>query len=139
LSGQPLDEWRFRRDDEVVEVKTTGRLMVSEFGTMLGACLSGVGIARVKAIGVQHLIQKGALVELLSDWPGESYPLYALYPSRNLPAAKVRAFIDFVQSRLNVTAGAADEASEGGKGVRSSPRPRSPRPAAKAMFALAPT
>ena len=39
-------------------------------------------------------------VELLSDWPGESYPLYALYPSRHLPAAKVRAFIDFVQSRL---------------------------------------
>jgi DNA-binding transcriptional LysR family regulator len=67
---------------------------------MLGACVEGVGIARVKAIGVQHLIEQGALVELLTDWRGESFPLYALYPSRHLPAAKVRAFIDFVQARL---------------------------------------
>lgn len=67
---------------------------------MLGACLDGVGIARIKAIGVQHLIQQGALVEVLPDWHGESFPLYALYPSRHLPPAKVRAFIDFVQSHL---------------------------------------
>jgi DNA-binding transcriptional LysR family regulator len=100
LTGQPIEAWQFRRENKVVQVKITGRLMVAEFGTMLGACLGGVGIARVKAIGVQHLIRQGALVELLSDWPGESYPLYALYPSRHLPAAKVRAFIDFVQSRL---------------------------------------
>jgi DNA-binding transcriptional LysR family regulator len=100
LTGQPIEQWRFTRKDEAVDVKTTGRLMVAEFGTMLGACLEGVGIARVKAIGVQHLIEQGALVELLTDWRGDSFPLYALYPSRHLPAAKVRAFIDFVRARL---------------------------------------
>jgi DNA-binding transcriptional LysR family regulator len=101
LTGQPIEKWQFRQKDKVVDVRITGRLMVGEnFGTMLGACVRGVGIARVKAIGVQHLIEQGALVELLSDWAGETYPLYALYPSRHLPAAKVRAFIDFVQSRL---------------------------------------
>jgi len=100
LTGQPIEEWRFRRGDEVVDVRTTGRLMVTEFGTMLGACLDGVGIARIKAIGVQHLIRQGTLVEVLPDWHGESFPLYALHPSRHLPPAKVRAFIDFVQSHL---------------------------------------
>lgn len=100
LTGQPIEEWRFRQRQKVVQVKITGRLMVAEFGTMLGACLGGVGIARVKAIGVRRFIQDGALVELLSEWSGESFPLYALYPSRHLPPAKVRAFIDFVQSRL---------------------------------------
>ena len=100
LTGQPIEAWQFRRRNEVIEVRTTGRLMVAEFGTLLGACLEGVGIARVKAIGVRHLIEQGALVELLPDWLGDSFPLYALYPSRHLPAAKVRAFIDFVQSHL---------------------------------------
>ncbi len=100
LTGQPIEEWQFSRGKKVVQVKTTGRLMVAEFGTMLGACLGGVGIARVKAIGVQHLIDQGALVEVLPDWLGDSFPLYALYPSRHLPPAKVRAFIDFAQSRL---------------------------------------
>jgi DNA-binding transcriptional LysR family regulator len=105
-SGQPIDKWAFRRGGEVVEVRATGRLMVAEFGTMLGACLEGVGIARVKAIGVQRLIDRGELVELLPDWTGESFPLHALIPSRHLPPAKVRAFIDFVQSRLGATAAA---------------------------------
>ncbi|MBZ9808555.1 LysR family transcriptional regulator [Mesorhizobium sp. BR1-1-9] len=100
LTGQPVEEWRFRCGDEVVDVRTTGRLMVTEFGTMLGACLDGVGVARIKAIGVQHLIRQGALVEVLPNWHGESFPLYALHPSRHLPPAKVRAFIDFVQSRM---------------------------------------
>lgn len=100
LTGQPIEDWQFRRGNESVQVRTRGRLMVAEFGTMLGACLQGVGIARVKAIGVQPLIEQGALVELLPDWLGESFPLYALYPSGHLPAAKVRAFIDFVQARL---------------------------------------
>jgi DNA-binding transcriptional LysR family regulator len=100
LTGQPIEQWQFRRGGEVADVKISGRLMVAEWGTMLGACLEGVGIARVKAIGVQHLIDRGALVEILPGWQGESFPLYALYPSRHLPPAKVRAFIDFVQSRL---------------------------------------
>jgi DNA-binding transcriptional LysR family regulator len=99
-TGQPIEEWHFRQKEKVVQVKTTGRLTVAEFGTLLGACLGGVGIARAKAIGVQRFIQEGALVELLSEWSGESFPLYVLYPSRHLPPAKVRAFIDFVQSLL---------------------------------------
>ena len=74
--------------------------MVAEFGTLLGACLGGVGIARFKAIGVQQQVQQGMLSPVLADWSGETFPLYALYPSRHLPAAKVRAFIDFVQRHL---------------------------------------
>ena len=100
--------------------------MVAEFGTMLGACLGGFGIARVKAIGVRSFIEQGALVELLSDWSGESFPLYALYPSGHLPAAKVRAFIDFVQSRVARADGMADEGSgrwHSHRSARSSRRP----------------
>ena len=107
LTGQPIKAWRFRREDKVVQVKIAGRLMVAEFGTMLGASLAGVGIARVKAIGVEQFIQQGALVELLPEWSGESYPLYALYPSRRLLPAKVRAFIDFIKSRVVQADGAA--------------------------------
>jgi DNA-binding transcriptional LysR family regulator len=126
LTGRPIEEWCFRQGDTVVHVRTTGRLMVSEFGTMLGACLGGVGIARVKVIGVQQLIEQGALVEVLSDWQGDRYPLYALYPSRHLPAAKVRAFIDFVRSRLGGPDGTADEAEAERKRAdrRASARPR---------------
>ncbi len=94
-TGEPLP-WTFRRGNEVLTVPTTGRLGVNEVGALMGACLAGVGIARVKMIGVQDLIDRGDLVDLLPDWAGETFPLYALYPSRHLPAAKTRAFVDFV-------------------------------------------
>jgi DNA-binding transcriptional LysR family regulator len=109
LTGHPIEEWRFRRGHETMQVKTNGRLMVAEFGTMLGACVEGVGIARVKAIGVQRLIECGDLVEILPDWLGDCFPLYALYPSRHLPPAKVRAFVEFVQSYLTPKTMGTDE------------------------------
>jgi DNA-binding transcriptional LysR family regulator len=97
LTGEPLGDWEFYRGRSVVSVKTSGRLMVTEVGTLLRVCLDGVGIARIKAIGVQELLDQGKLVELFPAWSGETFPLHALYPSRHLPAAKVRAFIDFVR------------------------------------------
>jgi DNA-binding transcriptional LysR family regulator len=110
-SGQPIETWAFQRNGKTVQVKTAGRLMVSEFGAMLGACAGGVGIARVKQIGVQSLLAQGLLVQVLPGWVGQSFPLNALYPSRRLPAAKVRAFIDFVQQRLAQPAGDLEVAS----------------------------
>ncbi|WP_210183230.1 hypothetical protein [Methylobrevis pamukkalensis] len=34
-------------------------------------------------------------MDLFPDWPDETFPLYAIHPSRRHPAAKVRAFLDF--------------------------------------------
>ncbi|QMV51470.1 LysR family transcriptional regulator [Ewingella americana] len=101
MTGQPL-EWEYSRNGEIVPAKISSRLMVNESGTLLGACLAGAGIARLKTSGIQDLLADGRLVELLTDWKGESFPLYALYPSRHLPAAKVRAFIDFVMQILKI-------------------------------------
>ena len=102
-TGEPLP-WTFRHNDgEVFTVPTSSQLLVTEVGTMLGACRAGVGVARVKAVGVQDLIDRGELVDLFPDWPGETFPLYALYPSRHLPAAKVRAFVDFVDEIVSTS------------------------------------
>jgi hypothetical protein len=53
---------------------------------VIGACLGGAGIARVKAIGVQDFLANGRLVDLLPDWPGQPFSLYALYPAGPHPA-----------------------------------------------------
>ncbi|WP_420992298.1 LysR family transcriptional regulator [Cupriavidus sp. 30B13] len=99
MTGQPLG-WEYFRQGKGIPVKTSGRLFVTDFGTMLGACLAGAGIARFKASGVRELLAKGQLVELLPAYSGDKYSLYVLYPSRHLPAAKVRAFIDFIVEML---------------------------------------
>ena len=82
------------------KVPTTGRLLLTDAGTILATALAGVGVAQIKAVGIQRTLDSGEFVDLFPDWTGERFPLYALYPSRHLPAAKVRAFIDFVMEVL---------------------------------------
>jgi DNA-binding transcriptional LysR family regulator len=96
-TGQPY-EWEFHRGRRVVPVKTGSRLMLTDAGTLLATCLAGVGIAQVMNLEIQPLLDSGKLINLFPDWPDETFPLYMLYPSRTLPPAKLRAFIDFVQA-----------------------------------------
>jgi DNA-binding transcriptional LysR family regulator len=78
-----------------VHVETTGQLTLTDADTMVGACVAGAGIAQVLALGVQRLIANGQLIELFPEWPGETFPLYAIRPSRRLPPAAVEVFLDF--------------------------------------------
>jgi DNA-binding transcriptional LysR family regulator len=98
-NGRPF-EWEFRNEREVLPIKVTSRLMVSDVGAMLSACEAGVGIAQIMQLGSKHIVDSGRLVELFPDWSGELFPLYALYPSRQHRAAKVRAFVDFAIDAL---------------------------------------
>lgn len=94
LTGRPFD-WEFQRGAEIRPVATRGPLLLTDVNTMLRACLAGAGVAQVMALGVGHWLASGALVELFPDWPDETFPLYAIHPSRRHPAAKVRVFLDF--------------------------------------------
>jgi len=101
-TGQPF-AWEFLRGRKHLTVPTRGRLMLTDPGTLLATCLAGTGIAQIKAIGIQEQLDRGQLVDLFPDWPDERFPLYALYPSRQWPAAKVRAFIEFVVEVLKAS------------------------------------
>ncbi len=114
LTGNPITEWLFQRRSEQLRIKTKSRLVVDEFGTMLNACLAGSGIVRIKAIGIQQLLDTGALVELVPDWRGESFALHVLRPSRQLPPAKVGAFIDFLRTRCGAHAQTGNAVRETG-------------------------
>lgn len=92
--------WEFRRGAEVLHAQPSSRLMVSDVGAMLSACEAGAGIAQIMGLGSKHLVEEGRLVDLFPDWAGELFPLYALYPSRQHRAAKVRAFIAFTSELL---------------------------------------
>ena len=105
-TGRPF-EWEFRRGSEILPIRQSSRLMVSDVETMIGAWCEGAGIAQIMELGSQHIIDTGKLVEIFPDWPDETFPLYAIYPSRRHRAAKVSVFTDFCSRLL----GRADERS----------------------------
>lgn len=96
VTGNPFD-WEFRRNGQVLPVASSGPLLMTDVATMIASCVAGAGIAQVLAISVQRHLASGQLVELFPDWPDETFPLYAVRPSRRLPPMKVAAFVDFCE------------------------------------------
>jgi DNA-binding transcriptional LysR family regulator len=87
--------WEFWRKGKLVAVPAAGRLMLNDAGMLLAACHAGHGVAQMLELGAEG-VREGKLIELFPAWNEERFPLYVFYPSRRLPAAKVRAFVDFV-------------------------------------------
>jgi DNA-binding transcriptional LysR family regulator len=95
-TGRPF-EWEFHRGAKRLgPIAVRGRLVVNDVATALGVCLAGHGIVQLMELGNTELLRSGALVELFPRWRDERFPLYVFHPSRHLPPAKVRAFLDFV-------------------------------------------
>jgi DNA-binding transcriptional LysR family regulator len=94
--------WEFHRGTEVIEANVAGRLMMDDPSAAVAACVAGQGVFQTLEMGLGPWLTSGQLVQVLPDWAlpdwaEERYPLYAYHPSRHLPPAKVRAFLDFVQ------------------------------------------
>jgi DNA-binding transcriptional LysR family regulator len=81
-----------------IEVPTRGRLTVTDAGSLLAACIAGHGIAQPLELHARPHLDAGRLVQLLRDWAEERFPLLLYLPTRRLPSAKVRAFVDFAIS-----------------------------------------
>ncbi|MBZ9758153.1 LysR family transcriptional regulator [Mesorhizobium sp. ESP6-5] len=95
-TGLPFP-WGFDRSGGQFEVDVRGRVATDDPSTAVEACLTGQGIFQSLELGLGRWLESGELVSILTDWSEERYPLYAYHPSRHLPPAKVRAFLDFVQ------------------------------------------
>ncbi|CDZ30166.1 LysR family transcriptional regulator [Neorhizobium galegae] len=96
--GGTLVTWRFQEGGEDIEVTPTGRLTVSSAHNELQAALAGRGIAHVFDDYAKPYVQSGKLVELLSDWSPTLPHWFLYYPSRRLPSAAMRAFLDYMRS-----------------------------------------
>ena len=90
--------WVLEGQEGGFEASTRGRLTVTDAGALLAACLAGHGIAQPLELHARPHLEAGALVQLLPDWAEERFPLFLYLPTRRLPSAKVRAFLDFALS-----------------------------------------
>ena len=109
-TGRPFD-WEFHRAGEVLRVNVRGRVMLNDGATAVAACVAGLGIAQPMALGLGRLLGEGSLVDLFPGWDGEFFPLHVYHPSRHLPPAKIRAFLDFVLAEMS-RAGQGSRAAE---------------------------
>ena len=95
--GGTLVNWRFACGSEEIEIPPAGRLTVSAAQNELQAALAGRGIAHVFDDYAKPHLLSGRLLELLSDWSPILPHWFLYYPSRRLPSAAMRAFLDYMR------------------------------------------
>lgn len=94
LSGH-ANTWEFRKGQQVEQVAIGARYSVSSSLAVRDALRAGFGISLIPHPYVAEDLKQGLLESALEDWETVETTLYAIYPSRELLALKIRVFIDF--------------------------------------------
>ncbi|MBK4738370.1 LysR family transcriptional regulator [Noviherbaspirillum pedocola] len=88
--------WYFQRDGQVSSIAPRGIFVTDHVESLIGAAIAGGGIIQVLSVSVQDRIASGALVPLLTDWTAPGPDVAVLFQQRQLRAAKVKVFVDFL-------------------------------------------
>lgn len=92
--------WRFVRGKEAVSVKGKCYWHSNSGHCLLAAARSGLGLAYLPDYYVAEDIAAGRLVRVLEDWGGIERELVAIYQVRRHLSAKVKLFVEFMQTRF---------------------------------------
>lgn len=98
-SNGAMARWSFNNDGETIEIAVSGPLIASDFPTMLGAALEGVGLAQMPAPIAADAMKSGKLVQVLEPYAPMTPGVFLYHPGRRQVMPKLRAFIDHVKSR----------------------------------------
>ncbi|MCP3710834.1 LysR family transcriptional regulator [Paraburkholderia sp. CNPSo 3274] len=98
-SNGALALWSFNDSDQAIEIAVSGPLIASDFPTVLGAAIEGLGLAQVPEPLAAVGLRSGELIEVLDAYAQVRPGVFLCYPGRRQIMPKLRAFIDHMKSR----------------------------------------
>ncbi|HEX5736913.1 MAG TPA: LysR family transcriptional regulator [Hydrogenophaga sp.] len=90
------DTWVFSKDGRTEQIAVNARYSVTSSLAVRDALRSGLGLSLIPRAYVQDDLKEGRLRAVLEDWRTVETTLYAVYPSRQHVAPKIRVFLDFL-------------------------------------------
>ena len=92
--------WPFGKGRRAVDVPVSGRLVSDDFVVLRKAAERGLGLARLPMIVTHDSIQAGRLVSVLETYAPPPTPLHVIHVGGKHLPPRTRAFLDFVQPRI---------------------------------------
>ncbi len=90
------DEWQFVGPEGKISIQTRPCMHTNSGETCRAAALANQGVILQPTFLVGQDIVEGRLVELLPQYRGADFGIYAVYPTRKHVPTKVRVLIDFL-------------------------------------------
>ncbi|MBJ7499528.1 MAG: LysR family transcriptional regulator [Sphingopyxis sp.] len=96
-----VDSWPFRIGGRIVHLPVHGSFFGNSGDMVRQMAVAGGGISRHGHFHVAADLAAGRLVEVLADFhPGDGEDIHALYAPEDRAAARIRAFLDFLDEEL---------------------------------------
>ncbi|SEQ67132.1 LysR family transcriptional regulator [Sphingobium sp. YR768] len=96
-----VDSWPFLIDGKPVQRPVQGHFFGNSGEVVRRMAIAGGGIARHGRFHVASDLREGRLVEILADYnAGDGEDIHALYAAEDRAAARVRAFLDFLDEAM---------------------------------------
>lgn len=95
------DNWEYWDGKSYQSVKMQGAITVNNSEAYTAACIAGLGIIQVPAMGAKRLIEQGQLVQILKQYQAEPMPVNLLYANRHNLSKRVKVFMDWLSQLIN--------------------------------------
>ncbi|HTH94540.1 MAG TPA: LysR family transcriptional regulator [Rhodocyclaceae bacterium] len=92
--------WSFQKEGRNVSVRISSRLNISINEGAIAAAVAGMGIVQTSRWGCQAELDRGDLVEVLSDWQMGKVEVSAVFPAGRAAKPAARSFIDYLVGAL---------------------------------------
>jgi DNA-binding transcriptional LysR family regulator len=89
-------EWRFTVGGRPITIPARPSLLANSSEILRSAATAGLGITALPVWNVADLIESGALVQILEEFPVPESALFAVYASNRLMTPKVKLFVDHI-------------------------------------------
>jgi DNA-binding transcriptional LysR family regulator len=97
LAGGGLYAWELLHEGQAMELRVRGQFTFNSAWQMLGAALSGCGLAFVTADLAEEHVRAGRLVSVMEDWCPKFPGLHAYYPSRRHSSRALGVVLDAIR------------------------------------------
>jgi LysR family transcriptional regulator for bpeEF and oprC len=98
-TGRVMD-WEFARADQKIRLTLDGVLAMNDSDAYVVAGLMSFGIVKAANYLVRPYLESGQLMQVLTDWTAEQFPISVIYPQNRHLSAKVRIFVDWVSELI---------------------------------------
>ena len=94
--------WQLSAGKRTETVKVRGSLSTNDGEIAVHWALQGHGILMRAEWDIAKYLRSGRLVQVLENWQTPPADIYAVYPQRLQTAARVRAFVDFLEAAFQM-------------------------------------
>ena len=96
------EDWWFDIDGKETWINVDGVMSVNNAWAARDLACSGVGICYVPEFVVKDDLVDGSLVQIMPEFVNAAEPVHAVYPTKRHLSARVRVFVDYLVSHMDV-------------------------------------